>query len=262
MAVLNGQDGLSVKSGAGAELNATENKDFDNFKDVMARVTYNLKLGDYVGLDLGANGYFGAIKSLSTTTYYSDYKTTTNSGIGDKLSRNWLGGEFQLYADVLGGMSFKGEYIAGENASVGFVNTATTPGVANFKNNFAGGYLYVIKNLGKKNQFAFRYDYYDPNKDITGKDVGIAGYPGTTTYGKRTSGKSDLATTTYGFALHHYFDDNLRITLGYDIVQNEKVGTPNLIVDSYTTSAAVSSKLDWSQTINQNVLTLRIQAKF
>jgi hypothetical protein len=262
LAVLNGAEGLSFKNSAGVELNATENRDFDNFKDVMARITYNLKIGDYVGLDFGAHGYFGAIKSLATTTYHSDYITVTPTKIGDKISRDWLGGEFQLFADVLGGLSVKGEYIAGHNANIGFVKSGTTPGVANFQNNFAGYYLYLIKNLGKKNQFAFRYDYYDPNTDIKGKEVGIKGYTATSATAKKMSGKADLATSTYGFALHHYFDDNLRITLAYEIVQNEKAGTSGLVVEPYSTAAGTSNTLDWSKTVNQNVFTLRIQAKF
>ena len=76
------------------------------------------------------------------------------------------------------------------------------------------------------------------------------------------SGKGDLATSTFGFAFHHYWDDNIRITFCYEIVNNEKVGTAGKVVDSYTTEAGNPGKLDWSNSINQNVFTLRIQAKF
>ena len=75
-------------------------------------------------------------------------------------------------------------------------------------------------------------------------------------------GKGGVGKTTYGFALHHYYDDNIRITIGYDIVQNEKVGTVGKVVDNYTTSTGAPIKADWSNIINQNVLTIRIQAKF
>ena len=185
---------------------------------------------------------------------------------GDPLKRNWLGGEFQLFADVLGGLSLKGEYIAGKNATVGYAPATGVPGVANFQNNFAGYYLYLIKNLGKKNQFAFRLDYYDPNTDITGKDVKVKGFTSSdaTTLASKMSGKGDLATTTYGFAFHHYFDDNLRITFGYEIVQNEKVGTAGLLTEDYTQADGqkIVKGLDYSKVINNNVFTLRLQAKF
>jgi len=271
-ALLNGADGITINNASGVNQNTTENKDFDNYKDIMVRATYNLQLGNFGGLDFGAHGYFGSFKSNALKTLSSDYTTIEDVKFGDAVKRNWVGGEFQLFADLLGGLSVKGEYIAGKNASIGYSpvaavgTTAATPGVANFQNNFAGYYLYFIKNLGKKNQFAFRYDYYDPNTDITGKDVTIAKYTSAdaTTLKNRVSGKSDLATSTFGFALHHYFDDNLRISLNYEIVQNEKVGSAGLLTEDYTKAdgTKVVKGLDYSNVINQNLLTLRIQAKF
>ncbi len=277
LAVFNGNDGLTIANSAGTNLNATDNIDYDNFKDVMARVTYNLALGNFGGLDFGAHGYFGAAKSNALKTLSSDYTTISDVKFGDRVSRNWLGGEFQLFADVLGGLSVKGEYIAGKNATIGYAPVAATstaaaiPGVANYQNNFAGYYLYLIKNLGKKNQFAFRYDYYDPNTDITGKDVTIKGYTTTsaTTLKTKMSGKGDLATSTFGFAFHHYFDDNIRVTFCYEIVQNEKVGVNATTgVGNYTEDytqndgQVVKKGLDYSKVVPQNVFTLRIQAKF
>jgi hypothetical protein len=271
VALLNGADGITIKDAAGNNLNTTENKDFDNYKDIMVRATYNLQLRNFGGLDFGAHGYFGSYKSNALKTLSSDYTTLTDIKYGDPVKRNWLGAEFQLYADLLGGMSLKGEYIAGKNATVGYSpvavsgTTAAKAGLPNFRNNFSGYYVYLIKNLGKRNQFAFRYDYYDPNTDITGKDVKVKGYTSTdANVASVMSGKTDLATSTFSLALHHYFDDNLRITLNYDIVQNEKVGSAGLLTEDYTKAdgTKVLKGLDYSKNVNNNLLTLRIQAKF
>jgi hypothetical protein len=270
LALLNGADGITINNAPGTNLNSTENKDFDNYKDIMIRAYYNVNLGNFGGLDFGAHGYFGSFKSNALKTLSSDYSTIKDIKLGDAVKRNWVGGEFQLFADVLGGLSLKGEYIAGKNASIGYApitasgTTAAVPGVANFQNNFSGYYLYFIKNLGKKNQFALRYDYYDPNTDIKGKDVRVVKYTSTdaTTLASRNSGKSDLATSTISLALHHYFDDNLRVTLNYDIVKNEKVGSEGLLTESYTNPDGTKGTLDYGKVINQNLLTLRIQAKF
>ncbi len=270
LALLNGSDGITINNASGTNMNSTENKDFDNYKDIMVRAYYNLSLGNFGGLDFGAHGYFGSFKSNALKTLSSDYSTIKDVKLGDAVKRNWVGGEFQLFADVLGGLSVKGEYIAGKNASIGYApiaasgTTAAVPGVANFQNNFSGYYLYFIKNLGKKNQFALRYDYYDPNTDISGKDVTVKKYTSVdaTTLKNRVSGKSDLATSTISLALHHYFDDNLRITLNYDIVKNEKVGSEGLLTESYTNPDGTKGTLDYGKVINQNLLTLRIQAKF
>lgn len=272
VALLNGADGITINNAAGTNLNNTENKDFDNYKDLMARVTYNLKLGNFGGLDFGGHAYYGSLKSNALYTLNSDYSTIESVNIGDAVKRNWAGAELQLYADILGGLSVKGEYLAGKNASIGYApvavagTTAAIPGVANFQNNFSGYYVYLIKNLGKKNQFAFRYDYYDPNTDIKGNEVAIRQYTSSdaTTLKNRVSGKSDLATTTFSLALHHYFDDNLRITLNYDIVQNEKVGAEGLLTEDYTKAdgTKVAKGIDYGKVVNNNLLTLRIQAKF
>ncbi|NEW82997.1 MAG: hypothetical protein GZ094_11610 [Mariniphaga sp.] len=279
VAVFNGGEGqLDIRDATGAALNANENKDYDNYKDVMARVTYNLSLGSFGGLDIGAHGYFGALKSNAIKTLSSDYTTVKAVKIGDAIGRNWLGGEFQLFADILGGLSIKGEYIAGKNVlnnNMGYDyipaagTTAAKLGKYNFVNKFAGYYLYFIKNLGKTNQIAFRYDYYDPNTEIKGTDVKVKAYTSADpTYANVTSGKADLATSTFGFVLHHYFDDNIRISASYEIVQNEKVGVNasgiSNLMENYTQADGqkVTNGLDYSKVINQNVFTLRIQAKF
>ena len=272
LALLNGNEDLTITDSKGDLNNKTTlglNKDFDNYKDVMLRATYNLSLGSFGGLDFGAHGYFGSLKSNAVKTLSSNFTTIKDVKVGDAVKRNWIGGEFQLFADVLGGLSIKGEYIAGKNATLGYSpiaasgTTAAVAGKPNFQNNFAGYYLYFIKNLGKKNQFAFRYDCYDPNTDITGKDVKVKGYTSTdATVANYGSGKNDLATSTYSIALHHYFDDNIRISLNYDIVQNEKVGSSGLLTETYTNANGTKGTLDYNKVINQNLLTLRIQAKF
>jgi hypothetical protein len=271
LALFNGNDGgfnqFSDTTGKTSG-NVIENKDFDNFKDIMARATYSFKLGSFGGLDFGTHAYFGSLKSSTNATLRGDYTTIDSSKIGDAVQRNWFGAEFQLFADVLGGMSLKGEYITGKNAMLGgnkFANGSLLP---NFQNNFAGYYVYFIKNIGKKNQFAFRYDYYDPNTDITGADIKVIKYNGDATkkIGKLTSSKADLAYTTFTFAWHYYFDDNIRVSLAYAIVQNEKValktdGTGNL-TETYTNPDGSVGTNDYSKIFNQNQLTLRLQAKF
>ena len=271
LGMFNGNDGgfnqLSDTTGKFAA-NTIENKDYDNFKDIMARATYSFKLGNIGGLDIGAHAYFGSLKSNTNATLHSDFTTIDSSKVGDAVKRNWFGAEFQFFADVLGGMSLKGEYITGKNAMLGGSKFANGNLLPNFQNNFAGYYVYLIKNIGKKNQFAFRYDYYDPNTDIKGSDVTISKYAGSNSrkIGSFKSSKADLAYTTFTLAWHYYFDDNIRITLAYAIVQNEKVGTnsagaPNY-KETYTNPDGSVGTNDYSKVFNQNQLTIRLQAKF
>jgi len=82
LAMLNGNDGLTIANSAGVNLNNNENKDFDNFKDIMARATYNLNLGSFGGLDFGAHAYFGSLKSNALKTLSSNYTTIQDSKVG------------------------------------------------------------------------------------------------------------------------------------------------------------------------------------
>jgi hypothetical protein len=92
--------------------------------------------------------------------------------------------------------------------------------------NFAGYYIYFIKNVGPKNQFVARYDYYDPNTKLSGE-----------------AAKSEVAYKTLALSWQYYMNDNIRISLNYEMPKNEKNTT-------YPTD------------LKDNTLGIRIQARF
>jgi len=200
-----------------------EARDVDKKKDIMARATYTFSFpGAGIGVDLGAHGYFGSL--VSKTIYVSDYEARLDSisaNLGSFYDKQWFGGEVQVFFDILGGMSIKGEYIQGKNATAG--DSKSNP----FKTrNFSGYYAYFIKNVGKKNQFVARYDYYDPNTGLSGDDA-----------------KKEVSYSTVTLAWQYYLNDNIRLSLNYDIPKNE-------------TNTTVADDL------KDNVLGVRVQAKF
>lgn len=304
VALLNGNDYLTYAAGNNS------NKDYDNFKDIMARATYSVKLGNLGGLDFGAHAYFGNVKANAASVVKGDYTFDKDIEIGESLKRSWFGAEMQVYLDLLGGLAVKGEYLMGSNILPGTkvsststsssqiirndsllittnttITNTTTP---NLSTNFSGYYVYLIKNVGTKNQFAMRYDVYDPNGDISGSDImATKKYETsestskteqtsnsttlTTTTTKTTnktsikSGISDLAYSSLTFAWHYYFDDNIRVTLAYRMPVNETVGKDAAGNSNLTSSYTVNGKtdfLDYSKVFPQNILTLRLQAKF
>ncbi len=331
IALLNGNSNFTYKGDpSGTNINPA-NKSFDNFKNFAARAIYSLKFGSFGGLDFGAQAYMGKLKGNSTFELASDYALNSNTkSMNDYLARRWVGGEFQLYADVLGGMSLKGEYIAGVNPNPGYVTSVSTstttttvapdanPGVIDVTNNitnlklttiqssqsknFSGLYLYLIKAIGKKNQFVFRYDVYDPNTKLSSDQISSTTlYAGQTTptfdskptittdtkgsvanlynvtnntyavnqtvINKITSGLADLKYTTLTFAWNYFFNENIRITLAYAMPINEKgkagkdsKGNP-LLYDKATINNSTQI-VDFSNAVHQNLLTLRLQAKF
>jgi len=210
----------------------TQAKDADSRKDVMARFVYSVKLQDAgVGIDFGANHYFG--NNLAKTNQYvknSDGTVDSLNNVWRYLDKHWTGGEIRIYADVLGGMSIKAEYVAGINSIASTVaSTATTAAkkaAPNLYNNFTGYYITLVKNIGAKNQAVVRYDYYDPNTKLSGDAAG-----------------GSLYYKTWSLAWQYYLNDNIRITAQYTMPKNE---------------INASNPTDYKD----NLFTIRVQAKF
>jgi len=199
VALFNGNDGITVTDAAGVAYPNQVNNDFDNHKDLMARVTYNFRLGQMGAFTVGAHGYYGMIKANTTDVLNSDYTYNKSlNSIGEYVRKNWMGFEGQLYLDILGGLALKREYIWGVNGTPGYMSKSTVAGpqvVSGMKNdtlwltttttvttnarpaiekNFSGYYIYLIKNIGKRHQVAARYDYYDPNTKVGSDRIGVA----------------------------------------------------------------------------------------
>jgi hypothetical protein len=327
-AVFNGNDGLTINTKVynpgtikwdNVNINPN-NKDFDRFKDLMARITYGFKFGNWGGLNIGVHGYYGFMKANTTDVLNSDYSYNKTVNMGDALTKSWFGAEAQVYFDLWGGLTLKGEYIFGKNAYPGFVSdpyvvntnnsafnaTADTLTLTNLKTvamqmapgisrNFMGYYIYLVKNIGKRNQFAARWDYYDPNTKLSADQIGIAKwdanvadvvkndkvYAGsdpvictnnqtkTVTANLLRSGVADIAYGTLTLAWTYFFDDNIKFMLAYEMPFNEKVATTTTKdgkeVGNVTSTYIVNGEpglLDYSKVFPQNTLTFRIQVKF
>ncbi len=209
----------------------SQQKDADSKKDLMGRLVYSVRLpSSRIGVDFGVNGYFGGTR-VKTNQYLSSLTGELDSLIiGDYLNRKWYGAEMQIYADFLGGLALKAEYISGRNASASsIVPTATMAAKKADPNkirDFAGYYLYLIKNIGSRNQLVARYDYYDPNTRLSGDNA-----------------KKEIWYKTLTLAWQYYLNDNIRISLNYEMPSNE-------INSAYPTN------------LKDNVLGVRVQAKF
>jgi len=324
LALFNGNDGIPTTTtvynyGTGKWDNVNtvgQNIDFDNYKDFMGRVTYGFKFGSFGGLTIGAHGYYGQIKANSKDVLNSDYSyDKTLDNIGQSVPKQWVGFEAQFYADVLGGLALKGEYIFGVNSSPGYSGNATfvtnTSSIINdtltlttlttkninsapaISRNFMGYYVYLVKNIGKKNQVAVRYDYYNPNTKLAADQVGTAKWDGgktetnpyqtsstagadpviitgtqskTITVNKLTSGTADIPYGTWTFAYTYFFDDNIKFMIAYEMPMNKKVGVVDAngvgnVKTDYTVNGLPGTYY-YNDVIKQNTLTVRMQVKF
>jgi hypothetical protein len=133
----------------------TQAKDYDSKKDLMGRLVYSIKIpGAGIGIDLGANGYYGGTR-IKNNIFVSNNGTLDSTGFkaGDYLDKKWVGGEIQVFADILGGLALKGEYVAGVNSASSATNQTATTKLADMRKdptklrNFSGYYIYLIKNI-------------------------------------------------------------------------------------------------------------------
>jgi phosphate-selective porin len=212
-------------------------KDIDSKKDVMARLVYSVKLpGAGIGIDLGPNVYFGGNRTKANPYVVNSNGVLDSVSVGDYLDKKWVGGEIQLFADILGGLAIKGEYISGTNSAPGTTAVAVNATLAAKKSaastlrKFSGYYIYFIKNIGSKNQFVARYDYYDPNTKLSGDAAG-----------------SNVWFKTWTLAWQYYLNDNIRISLNYEMPEFE---------------VNASRPDNYKDVTYGNTLGIRIQAKF
>ena len=82
-----------------------------------------------------------------------------------------------------------------------------------------------------------KYDWYDPNTDVSSDEIGKS---------KTKLNKTDLKYTTIGLGWVYRWDTNIKITAYYDMVTNE-------------TSKNLSG---FTKDLKDNVFTLRMQYKF
>jgi phosphate-selective porin len=210
----------------------TQAKAAQSNKDVMARLVYSVKAPSAgIGMDFGASHYFGS-NLAKNNQYFKTSAGTLDSlnNVWRYMDKNWTGFEMRIYADILGGMSIKAQYTSGLNSALSSVASTATmaqkKASPNSYNNFTGYYVYLVKNIGSRNQLVARYDYYDPNTKLSGDVAGSA-----------------LSYKTWTFAWQYYMNDNIRITLNYITPKNE-------------TNATTPAD------IKDNVFTVRVQAKF
>jgi phosphate-selective porin len=209
----------------------TQAKDVDSKKDLMGRVVYSVKLPNAgIGIDFGANGYLGGNRAKTNKYIVNTLGVADSINVGDYLDKKWVGGEIQIFADVLGGLAVKCEYMAGVNSTASTIASIATMAQKladpNKIKNFSGYYIYLIKNIGSRNQMVARFDYYDPNTKLSGD-----------------AAKNDLFYKTLTLSLQHYLNDNIRISLNYEMPKNETNATN-------------------PKDLKDNVLGVRIQAKF
>lgn len=228
----------------------------DGIKDFIGRAGFQLPFEEQnVAIDGGASLYAGKVTNNSKFVHSIDkssavkqfFVDSTGSNVGGQYGRVYYGADVQVYYDLpgLGGLSLRGEYIAGQQTGTAASNSFYTPGTAAtplYIRKFNGWYVNYVQNIGLTHQLMFKYDVLDPNTDVKETDIGATGANLST---------ADIKHSTLGVGWVYHWDANVKLVVYYDIVMNEKIN-----------SAASGSLARFSKDIKDNVLTVRVQYKF
>lgn len=250
---------LGIFNGSGPTAN-----EYDNYKDVIGRVGVNLPFTEAnAELDFDVSGYFGNVRNNSKFVYTAGDIAAGKGFVVDSaaanqsagVQRQYIGFDAQFYYDIpsIGGAILRGEYVFGKQpGAAGATNSTVSPSAqpagALYKREFAGWYIHYIQNVGSHDQIEVKYDVYDPNTK-----VGASDFTNTNTSGAAGLSATDMKFSTLGFGLVHHWDDNVKIILYYEIVQNEKLS--NITTSNHPLLA-------YANDVPDNVLTFRVQYKF
>ena len=186
----------------------------------------------YVGFD----GQFSMNSVLGLTTIRGEYIYGQQPGRLDNSSSPKSGlipGKDASNNDVVGKTTYTND--PATNKVTATVGAAT--GTDTYIRKMAGGYVHFIQDIADtKHSIVVKYDWYDPNTEISGTEIGIA---------NSKSPKADMAYSTLGLGYMYRMNNNVRIMAYYDMVSNEKVLVKNYFED-----------------LKDNLVTVRVQYKF
>jgi len=225
--------------------------EFDSHKDFTGRIQYaKTTTSEKVTFAAGVSYYQGGYRTGTVKDY--TFKNLANGDNGYAFAddtanynrvakRIYMGADAQLSVDwKIGITTIRAEYIQGEQPGIAAnsLSPKAAPSAALYHRNFNGAYFYLVQNIGlSKFQLVAKYDWYDPNVNISGKEIGKAG--------TNTKNVGEIRFDTYGFGINYRLHPNIKLTAYYDYVINEKT-----LVPGYT------------EDIKDNVVTVRMQYKF
>lgn len=236
VSVINGSAGVSPE--------------FDSNKDFTGRLQYSkTSKNEKTTYAIGSSFYTGGYRTGTVKDY--EFKTLPNGDEGfvfaedtsdyNRVSeRSYMGIDGQVSISTRAGITtLRAEYITGEQpgSSSASKSPSAMPTSSVYHRDFNGAYFYFIQGIGQsKFQAVVKYDWYDPNTKISGKEIGKSG---------TNTNTGDIRFDTYGFGIVYHMNRNVKLMTYYDLVKNEET-----LVSAY------------SKDIPDNVVTVRLQCKF
>lgn len=223
--------------------------EYDSYKDFIGRISAkNLSFFNQKAIfSFGASILWGHIDSPTDSIYIlkNQKMVLDDSGNSSPAIKRYFGLDAQLLIpNKVGNTQFRAEYIRGTqtanaNSSVtprSIYHSGTKQPYPLYSRQFDGAYFYFIQHLNSWNhQVVVKYDWYNPQRLVNGMEL------------SQDNGFSmaDVAYHTLGLGYIYHINTQLKVTLYYDRIWNEKTGIINA-----------------SQDFKDDLLTCRLQFKF
>lgn len=243
-------------NGTGAPGAGANTSDFDKYKDFIGHLSVSrATLNQVIKYGGGVSYYNGGFRSDNDTVYAPGTDTKGVDGFiiektnikKTEVKRQYIGVDAQVSVEWAAGITtLRGEYIQGDQPNTSGTTVSPAASVAGniYKRKFNGAYFYFVHNIaGTPLQVVAKYDWYDPNTDAKGDEIGKS-----VASPAKSFSATDLRYDTFGYGLTYLWDSNVKISAYYDMVKNEK--TNSLTSGGYY------------QDLKDNVFTLRLQYKF
>jgi len=217
----------------------------DNRKDFIGHLSATKNIGDNVSWGAGISYYNGSVYQGSENIYSMDGSVfIVNNALTNKgkfAKREYVGFDVQFSTMSIAGLTqLRAEYLFGQQPGAAKSSKSPTtsqlPTVDTYIRDFDGGYILLVQDLGDLPFSAvLKYDWYDPNTQVSGNQVGENG-----------TSEADLSLSTFGIGALWKVSNNLRLQAYYEIKKNE-------------TTTQIANR---NEDLKDNVFTLRLQYKF
>ena len=227
----------------------TSPADFDSYKDFITRVStksvsLNKSLSVTAGLSLLQGGFVQNNKYVYSSGSVGGEPVfiidSSISNIGEKAPRQYRGADAQLkWNHNWGATELRFEYWWGTQTATA-LTTETPPlplEVPHYIRNFDAAFICFLQNIiNTQHQLGIKYDWYDPNTNASGRQIGKVGTNLT---------PADIKYSTLGFGYINYINKNLKLVLWYDVIKIESTA-----LNGYTND------------LEDNIFTCRLQFHF
>jgi hypothetical protein len=162
------------------------------------------------------------------------------SNIGKIAPRKYYGADAQLRLNHdWGNTELRVEYWMGKQTATEANSETPTELLTEpyYIRKFDGAFVYLLQNIiNNRHQLGVKFDWYDPNTDVKGDEIGNGG---------SNINATNIKYSTLSIGYNYYMNANLKLFLWYDFIKNES-----------------TSLIEFQGDVRDNVFTCRLQFEF